>query len=376
MSARELAAVVFWIGAATPVYAYLGYPVVLLLLRRVLHRGVIKKPIEPFVSLIVPAYNEAEVIERKIENSLALDYPPEKLEILVASDGSRDATAALAKKHEDGVRVRVFDYKQNRGKIRTLNATVEQARGEVLVFSDAAAVLLPESLRILVMNFADPTVGAVSGKYSVVKADEVDIGKSEDFYWKYETFLKSNESEVASTLGGHGQLNAIRKELYPFPSADIINDDYVIPVSVLAKRFRAVYEPKAIVYEEAHEMTGFGRRVRIMTGNIQQVGQIRGVMRPFRPLPLFFFLSHKVSRLIVPFGMVAALIANAFLLDSPVYRTLFALQILFYGMALLGAVVQIRPKMLLLPFYFCMVNVATFFGFYHAFTSRRAMAWK
>jgi len=123
-------------------------------------------------------------------------------------------------------------------------------------------------------------------------------------------------------------------------------------------------------------MTGFGRRVRIMTGNIQQVGQIRGVMRPFRPLPLFFFFSHKVIRLIVPFGMVAALIANAFLLDSPFYLALFGLQIVFYGMALLGAVVQMRPRMLLLPFYFCMVNVATFFGFYHAFTSRRAMAWK
>src|SRR3982750_3697645 len=116
MAAREVAIIVFWIGVAIPVYAYLGYPVVLLLLRQVLHRGVVKKPFVPFVSLIVPAYNEASVIERKIENSLALDYPPDQLEILVASDGSRDATATLAKKHEDGVRVRVFDYKENRGK--------------------------------------------------------------------------------------------------------------------------------------------------------------------------------------------------------------------------------------------------------------------
>jgi cellulose synthase/poly-beta-1,6-N-acetylglucosamine synthase-like glycosyltransferase len=376
MSASDWAALVFWIGVAVPVYTYFGYPVALLLLRQILHREVKKRPYEPFVSLIVPAYNEAAVIERKIQNSLAIDYPPEKLEILIASDGSKDQTAERAKKHEDGARVRVFDYKENRGKIRTLNATVEHARGEILVFSDAAAILYPESLRYLMMNFADPAIGAASGKYTIVKPDDVAIGKSEDFYWKYETFLKCNESEVASTLGGHGQLNAIRKELYPFPSPETINDDYVIPVSVLRKRYRAVYEPKAVVFEEAHEMTGFKRRVRIMAGNIQQISEIKGVIRPFRPLPLFFFLSHKVSRLLVPFGMLAALIANLFLLDDPLYLALFVVQLVFYGIALLGTVWQLRPKMLLLPFYFCMINVATFFGLYHALTSRRAMAWK
>lgn len=376
MSASAWAAPVFWIGVAIPVYTYLGYPVALLLLRLIFHREVVKKPYEPSVSLIVPAYNEAGVIERKIENALSLDYPHEKLEVLVASDGSKDDTAARAKKYEDGVRVRVFDYKENRGKIRTLNATVEQAHGEILVFSDASAILYPDSLRYLMMNFADPKIGAASGKYTIVKPDDVAIGESEDFYWKYETFLKCQESEIASTLGGHGQLNAIRKDLYPFPSPEIINDDYVIPVSVLKRRYRAVYEPKAVVFEEAHEMTGFKRRVRIMAGNIQQISEIKGVIRPFRPLPLFFFISHKVSRLVVPFGMIAALVANMFLLDNPVYVGLLFVQFAFYGIALLGTVWQLRPKMLLLPFYFCMINAATFFGLYYALTSRRAMAWK
>src|SRR6185369_12072377 len=132
-------------------------------------------------------------------------------------------------------------------------------------------------------------VGAASGKYTVVKAEDVAIGKSEDFYWKYETFLKTQESEISSTLGAHGHLHAIRKYLYPFPAPSTINDDYVIPVSVLAKQYRAVYEPKAIVYEEAKEMTGFGRRVRIMAGNVQQIKEMKGLMSPFRPLPLFFF---------------------------------------------------------------------------------------
>jgi len=125
----------------------------------------------------------------------------------------------------------------------------------------------------------------------VVKADEVNIGKSEDFYWKYETYLKVQESQIASTLGGHGHLHAIRKDLYPFPPPGTINDDYIIPVSVLAKGYRAVYEPTAIVYEEAHEMAGFGRRVRIMAGNLQQLREIKGLLWPLRPLPLFFHRS-------------------------------------------------------------------------------------
>jgi cellulose synthase/poly-beta-1,6-N-acetylglucosamine synthase-like glycosyltransferase len=370
------AQIIFWLAIAVPVYTYIGYPLVLLLLRLLIHPGVKKNPIEPFVSLLIPAYNEGDVIEKKIHNSLALDYPAERIEIVVASDGSKDDTVDVARRFEDGRRIRVLAYPMNRGKIPVLNSSIPELRGDIVVFSDAPAMLYRDSVRNLVANFADPRVGAVSGRYTVVKADEVNIGKSEDFYWKYETYLKVQESQIASTLGGHGHLHAIRKDLYPFPPPGTINDDYIIPVSVLAKGYRAVYEPTAIVYEEAHEMAGFGRRVRIMAGNLQQLREIKGLLWPLRPLPLFFFLSHKGSRLVVPFAMVAAVVANAFLLGSPLYTILFCLQALFYSMALVGTVFQLRPKTLLLPFYFCMINVATFFGLYHALTSRRRMAWK
>lgn len=371
-----IALVVFWLGIAVPFYAYIGYPIVLLLLRAVRRSGVAKRPFEPFISLLIPAYNEGDVIARKIRDSLALDYPADRLEIVVASDGSKDDTVSAARAFEDGVRVRVLAYDVNRGKIPALNSSVPELRGEIVVFSDAPAMLYRDSVRRLVENFADPLVGAVSGRYTVVKADQVNIGKSEDFYWKYETWLKVRESEIASTLGGHGHLHAIRKDLYPFPPPGTINDDYIIPVSVLSKGYRAVYEPDAIVYEEAHEMTGFGRRVRIMAGNLQQLREIKGLLWPLRPMPLFFFLSHKASRLLVPFAMLAALIANAFLLASTFYATLFVLQAVFYAMALLGSIFQLRPRTLLLPFYFCMINAATFFGLYHALTHRRRMAWK
>jgi cellulose synthase/poly-beta-1,6-N-acetylglucosamine synthase-like glycosyltransferase len=368
--------IVFWAGLAVPVYAYLGYPIVLVLLRRIIHRPVRKADYTPFISILIPAYNEEEMIGQKLRNCLSLDYPAEQMEIVVACDGCKDNTAAIAKSFEDGKRLRVLDYAVNRGKTTILNEGVKELKGEIVVFSDAAALLYKDSVRKILANFADPEVGAVSGKYVVVKADEVDVGKSEDIYWKYETFLKVQESELSSNLGAHGHLHAIRKHLYPGLPPGTINDDYIIPVSVLGKGYRAVYEPKAIVYEEAREMTGFGRRVRIMAGNLQQLREIKSVLRPFLPLPLFFFLSHKVSRLLVPFAMVAALIANLFLLGEPIYQLLLIAQAVFYLVALAGAIVKLRPKAVMLPFYFCMINAATFFGLYHVLTSRRKMAWK
>lgn len=368
-----LAESVFWIAVAIAGYAFIGYPLVLLGLGGVIRRDVRKATIWPFVSLLIPAYNEARVIRRKIENSLALEYPADRIEIVVVSDGSSDGTADIA--WATG-KVCVLELPQNRGKVAALNAAVAELLGQIVVFSDASAILAPDSVRRLVENFADPAVGAVSGRYGVVDLDDVNIGPSEDFYWKYESFLKVQESRIGSTLGGHGHLHAIRRELYPFPSPETINDDYVIPMSVIARGFRAVYEPAARVFEEAREMTGFKRRIRIMAGNLQQLRHLQQFLVPFRPLPLLFFLSHKVVRLWVPFAMLAALAANLFLLDSRTFRALLGLQLVFYTLAAFGLTGRLRPRALRLPFYFCMVNSAAFFGLYHALTRRRGMAWK
>jgi poly-beta-1,6-N-acetyl-D-glucosamine synthase len=270
----------------------------------------------------------------------------------------------------------VLDFPVNRGKVMALNDAVSELRGEVIVFSDASAILNEDAVRLLVRNFADRSVGSVSGKYTVIKPHEVSIGASEDFYWKYETFLKTQEGELSSALGGHGHLHAIRAELYPFPPPGTINDDYIIHASVIAKGWRAVYEPEAVISEEAHEMTGFGRRVRIMAGNIQQLREIRALVRPLRPLPLFFFVCHKGLRLVVPFAMIAALLANAFLLNQRMYQVGFAGQIAFYTLAICGATIRLRPRFLMLPYYFSMINTAMFLGSYHAATGLRRMKWK
>ncbi len=367
---------VFWISLSAVIYTYAGYPLALLALRLFVRRPIGRAPISPSISLLIPAYNESPVIERKIQNALALDYPEERIEIVLASDGSTDDTVAIAQRLADGRRVRVLAFPRNRGKMATLNASVPQLGGDIIVFSDATALLYPDALRRLVQNFADPDVGAVSGRYTVVKAGGARTGASEDLYWKYETSLKILESDVSSTVGAHGHLYAIRRELYPYPADNVINDDYVIFSSVLAKGYRAVYEPAAIVYEEAREMTGFGRRIRIVAGNIQQVREASRLIRPLRPLPLFFFISHKLARLLVPLAMLAALIANLLLLGRPLYRGAICVQAGFYLLAACGALWRLRPKILMLPFYFSMINAAAFLGFYYALTRRRGMAWE
>jgi biofilm PGA synthesis N-glycosyltransferase PgaC len=370
------AELLFWFSAAVVFYPYLGYPLALLALRLFFGRPVRRAPILPTVSLLIPAHNESRVIERKIRNALALDYPADRLEIVVASDGSSDDTVARAQELADGRRVRVLPYPQNRGKMATLNASVPLVNGEIIVFSDAPALLDPGALRQLVQSFADPKIGAASGCYKVLRAGDVSIGASEDLYWKYETGLKALESDVSSTLGAHGPFYAIRRELYPYPPAATINDDYVIFVSVLAKGYRAVYDTSAAVYEEAREMTGFGRRVRIVAGNIQQLREFGPLMRPPRPLPLFFFLSHKLARLLVPAAMLAMLIASLLLLSLPFYGAALGAQGVFYLLATWGALARLRPKILMLPFYFSMINIAAFFGLYHSLTRRRGMAWE
>jgi len=161
-------------------------------------------------------------------------------------------------------------------------------------------MLAKDSLKHLISNFADPRVGAVSGVYRVVNKGRANLGAQEDLYWKYETFLKMHEARIGGLTGAHGSLYAIRKTLYPFPAVGTINDDFVIPTSVLRQGFRIAYETKAVSYEEAEEMEGFGRRVRISAGNVEQLREAKALLWPPRPLALFCFLSHKGGRLLVP----------------------------------------------------------------------------
>ena len=211
--------VIFWISAALVVYVFLGYPIVLCGLQ-IFRRRARKENITPTVSLLVPVYNEAGVIAAKLRNALALDYPSDRLEIVIASDGSTDETEevvrSIVREQEPG-RIRLLTWPRNQGKVAVLNLAVPELRGDMVVFSDASCLLAEDALGRLMANFADERVGAASGVYQVLRKDEAKLGHQEDFYWRYETFLKKQEANIGALVGAHGSLYALRRSLYPFP---------------------------------------------------------------------------------------------------------------------------------------------------------------
>lgn len=368
-----MAKLVFWVSVGFTGYVYIGYPFLLWLLQAIFPARSRRESVESSVSLLVAAYNEAAVIAEKIRNSLALDYPADKLEIVIASDGSKDATAEIVRSFATSHpgRVRLLEFEKNRGKVPVLNDAIPQLRGEIVAFSDASSMLATDSVRVLVQNFSDPDIGAASGVYRLLNKDQARIGSQEDFYWKYETFLKVQEAKLGAFTGAHGALYAIRRELYPFPSANTINDDFTIPMRILERGYHVAYEPRAVAYEEAQEMEGFSRRVRITAGNIEQMREIKSLLWPPRPFVLFCLLSHKTGRLLVPIFMIAAFVTNVLLSNQFPYNWLLVAQAIFYGLAFLGGVISLRPKFLRLPFYFCMINSALFAWVYQAVRHRR-----
>jgi cellulose synthase/poly-beta-1,6-N-acetylglucosamine synthase-like glycosyltransferase len=234
-------------------------------------------------------------------------------------------------------------------------------------------MLAADSLRPLVRSFSDPHIGAASGVYRLLKKDQAKLGSQEDLYWRYETFLKVQEARLGAFTGAHGSLYAIRRALYPFPSAATINDDFTIPMRILERGYHVAYEPAAVAYEEAHEMEGFSRRVRITAGNIEQLREMKSLIWPPRPFVLFCLFSHKTGRLLVPVFLLTALAANIALRGHYPYNWLLLGQVLFYALSLLGSVVSLKPKFLRLPYYFCMINSALFAWVYYALRHGRAI---
>ena len=367
----------FWISLATLFYIYAGYPMLVWALARCFGREPMKREITPSVSLLIPAYNEAAHIEAKLRNSLRLDYPKDRLDIVVASDGSTDRTNAIVTQFKPkGVRLLVM--RDNIGKSAMLSRTVPLLGGEIVVFSDASSELEPDALRRLVRSFADLTVGCVSGLYRLEGSSDL-RGQGEGLYWQYETFIKHQESRLHSILGAHGAFYAIRKSLFERFGEGTINDDYLIPMRIVAQGYRAVYEPQALAWErEVASVEGeFARRRRIAAGNCQQIVELRSMLSPFYGWVALSFFSHKVLRTIAPLFLLALLISSAWL-PQPFASLLLALQILFYASALAGYVCQRRGwavKWLSPPLYFCLGNLAMLAGLLNYCFGRKKLVW-
>lgn len=367
----------FWVSLAALGYIYFFYPTLVGLLARVFGKEPAREQILPSVTLVIAAYNEEDYIEAKLINSLELDYPRDKLTILVASDGSVDATNEIAQRFCDqGIRLRIFP--QNIGKSAMLGRIVPELESDLIAFSDASSRLAPDALKLLVQNFADPAVGCVSGLYKM-SADGDMRNQGEGLYWKYETWIKSQESRLSSMLGAHGAFYCIRREAYRDLESDVVNDDYVIAMRVVEQGYRSVYDQRAkcLERERASVKGELARRRRIAVGNCQQIVRLWRLLNPRYGWFAFCFFSHKVLRTLAPLFMIGVLVGSMGL-PAPQSWTWLGLQGMFYSAGVVGYCFQQsgRRVALLSPvLYFCLGNAAMLGGILK-FCSGRPIKWE
>jgi cellulose synthase/poly-beta-1,6-N-acetylglucosamine synthase-like glycosyltransferase len=380
---------VFWISVGLVVLAYVGYPLAIYAASRLFGR----RPTPPrdasndgsncpSVSVLVSALNEEKMIAERIENNLAQDYPADRLEIVVASDGSTDRTAGIVREFAERYpgRVRLVDYPVRRGKATVLNESIPALASEIVVLSDANTFFEPPAIRRLVRWFDDPQVGVVCGKLLLVDPRS---GKNVDsLYWRYENFLKACEGRLGALLGSNGAIYGLRRERYVPIAGDTIIDDFMIPLLIrLRHGLRTVYDVESIANEETPPDVSaeFRRRSRIGAGGFQSLTRLWPLLSPTYGWTSFAFWSHKVLRWLCPAFMALALLSNLLLLDQPLYRWLLAAQVAFYLAAILGNFVpgnHLPARLLRLTTLFLSMNLALAVGFWRWIAGRQRGTWQ
>ncbi len=375
-----VAFVVFVASLVVTFYIYVGYPCLIFLLRLAVPKPIRRAAIHPRVTLIIPAFNEARVIADKIENSLRLQYPSDSLEILVVSDGSTDATEEIVTRYADAD-VKLLRLSR-RGKAWALNEGATQASGEILVFSDANGMLEPESLGCLVEGFADPTVGGVCGNKRFCApsgADTTEVG--EGLYWRYDKWQKSLESDIGSIFAADGSLYAIRKTLYVPIAYPAQADDIAISARVVLQGYRLIYEPRAVVVEEAPRegLAEFNRKKRVTNHSVIACLKLGKALwtSGFYSVEL---ISHKLLRHFAPFFLFPLFVSTVVLAGyGGWFPIVLALETLFCVMATAGFVARTtrvgRLPVFTVPYYFCLVNVAAFAGVWSLLVGARPTTW-
>ena len=374
MSDSAWAVWIFWIAVVGVFYPYAGYPLVLQLVRRLVSRPrPATAPALPTVSMIIPVHNEASRLEPKIANTLALDYPADRLEILFVSDGSTDDTAAMIRAAV-GRRLDVIELPQRGGKAAALNAGLHRAGGEIVVFTDASIALAPDSIRAIVAPFADPRVGCVSGE------DRIAETGGEGLYGRYELYLRRLESDVHSIVGASGSFYAQRRALCT-PFTEGMAPDFLSVLRTVQQGYRAISEPAAV-----GEMTSvksakqeFDRKVRTLLRGMTALFACKTLLNPVRfPVFAFELWSHKVLRWTVPFNLLAALLAPLALLDRPFYVVALVAQIVFYAGAAAAFAEWANVHRSLpgrIALYFSSVNAAILTAWYHYSRGVRQELW-
>lgn len=389
-----LIALLFWLALGIILYTYFGYPLLIWIISRIHPKSENYKQQTPYVTLLIAAYNEEVVIELKIKNSLSIDYPQEKRQILIVTDGSTDQTPEIVKKY-DGLGIELLHHPERRGKMAAINRAMEHVRGEIIVFSDANNYYQPDTIKKLMEPFGNPEVGAVSGA-KVIDQGDGDLGASEGMYWKYESFIKKHESRLGSCTSVAGEILAIRKNMYVKPPDNIINDDFYIAMQVIRQGYRLVYVPEAKSSERVSLTAGdeIIRRTRINAGRYQAIA-MAGQLLPFNnPILVWQIISHKFLRPLVPFCMISLVVLNftavlyppqgggVIYIGAPFNIIILSLQTLFYTSAWFGAQSAKRKnqgklmRLLYLPTFLTNSNFAALKGFFQYLRGQQSHIWE
>lgn len=373
--------VVFWAAVCLLIYIYAGYPLILYIWAKLNPRSYLRnKEYEPSVSILVVAHNEAANVSERLDNLLALDYPRHRLEIILASDGSTDDTVTLARRYvPQGVSV--FEFGIHRGKPAVLNELVPLAKGNIIVLADMRQRFEPTALRALVAPFVDIRIGAVTGEL-ILTGDKNGsaAGEGVGFYWKYEKFIRRQETMIDSTVGVTGAIYAMRRSLFSPIASDTLIDDVLIPMNIVRQGYRVVYEPTARAHDRKAVSTDkeFARKVRTIAGNYQLLLRHAWLLNPFLNRLWWQTISHKYCRLLSPPCLVLALAANYRLLHLPEYQLLFVLQVIFYVAAYFGYVNEALAKttpFISVPYTFCLLNWATVVALFRFISGRQHVTW-
>jgi cellulose synthase/poly-beta-1,6-N-acetylglucosamine synthase-like glycosyltransferase len=393
------AIVLFWLCVGLVLYVYAGYPIVAAARARLRPRPLARaidrrfrpatipfperriRATEPTVSIIVVAYNEASCIEARLDNLLSLDYPADRLEIIVGSDGSTDDTEERARRYTAfGVKVHTFNTRG--GKPAALNALVPRASGDIVMFADARQRFESSTLRAIVADFNDPQVGAVSGELILETPDGTSAaGQGAAFYWRYEKLIRAAESRTDSTIGATGAVYAIRRRLFTPIPADTLLDDVVIPLRIVRQGYRVVFEPSARAFDRTSATAAqeFARKARTIAGTFQLFSRERWLLNPRRNRLWFAAISHKGLRLALPVLHVGAFAANVAAAGTWPYNWLLGAQILFYAAACAGAVQRHsrrRVRAFAVPYTLCLLCWAAVVGFYRFAANRQPVTWE
>lgn len=379
MSLHSVALFTFFVCTAVVAWVYFGYPLALALGLFGPAKRFIRRSITPTVSIIVPAHNEEAGIEAKIQNLLALDYPHEKVKILVGSDGSSDRTQQIVERFEkDGVGL--VSFPQQRGKSAIQNGLVSLASGEILVFTDADCLLPHDALRSLLENFADSGVGLVTAHPKYLNETETSVARNEGVYLRYETWLRKQESGRGLLAMASGSLFALRRSLWR-PLNCNLGDDFVLPLRAAHSGMWNVIDERIAVctrLSQDQPATMLNLKVRVISKDLRALIANRALLNPFRCGALSVALwSHKLLRWFVSYFLLAMLASNCLLLNSRLFRLTLAMQIAFYSLAIVGFAFRNSAPRLpwSVPMSFCLVNAAAFLGTLRCASGHNAGIW-